>query len=114
MRIAIASRVGRMPQPQAVRIAVDSDTTVSGLLERPDVPSAAYVLAHGAGAGMTHPFMARAASALAARGMATLRYQFPYMERSSKRPDVPKIAHATVRAAVAEAQRALPKVPLVA
>ena len=66
---------------------------------------ACYVLAHGAGAGMTHPFMAAVADGLAERGIATLRYQFPYMERGSKRPDPPAVAHATVRAAVAEAAR---------
>jgi predicted alpha/beta-hydrolase family hydrolase len=103
-----------MSNAQATRIAVDGDTTVSALLDRPDAPGAGYVLAHGAGAGMTHPFMARAAQALTARNIATLRYQFPYMERGSKRPDVPKLAHATVRAAVAEAQRALPGLPLLA
>ncbi|HEX6721353.1 MAG TPA: alpha/beta family hydrolase [Burkholderiaceae bacterium] len=103
-----------MPPEQAARIVVDAGTTVSALLDRPDAPTAAYVLAHGAGAGMAHPFMARAAGAFVERGIATLRYQFPYMERGSKRPDVPKLAHATVRAAVAEAQRALPGLPLVA
>ena len=103
-----------MSHAQAARIAVDSDTTVSALLESPDAPSAGYVLGHGAGAGMTHPFMTGAAAALAARGIATLRYQFPYMERGSKRPDTPKIAHAAVRAAVAEAARTLPNLPLVA
>jgi len=63
---------------------------------------------------MTHPFMAAIASELAARDIGTLRYQFPYMENRSKRPDAPKLAHATVRAAVAEAVRLLPKMPLVA
>jgi len=72
------------------------------------------VLAHGAGAGMTHAFMAAAAEGLAERGLATLRYQFPYMERGSKRPDAPAAAHAAVRAAVAEAARLLPKTPRVA
>jgi len=103
-----------MTSAQPVRIAVDGDTHVSALLERPDAPEAGYVLAHGAGAGMAHPFMAHAASALAARRIATLRYQFPYMERGSKRPDTPKVAHAAVRAAVAEAARVLPGLPLVA
>lgn len=87
---------------------------MSGLLRTPPRARACYVLAHGAGAGMTHRFMAATADGLAARGIATLRYQFPYMERGSKRPDPPKIAHATVRAAVAAAQAALPKLPLVA
>ena len=69
---------------------------------------ACYVLAHGAGAGMDHPFMENVARGLASRGIATLRYQFPYMERGSKRPDPPPLAQATVRAAVAAAQRLLP------
>jgi predicted alpha/beta-hydrolase family hydrolase len=103
-----------MPPAQATRIAIDSETTVSGLLERPDAAQAGYVFGHGAGAGMAHPFMAHAADALGARGIATLRYQFPYMERGSKRPDTPKVAHAAVRAAVAEAARALPGLPLLA
>src|SRR5207244_1482266 len=75
---------------------------------------ACYVLAHGAGAGMTHPFMAAMANGLDERGIATLRYQFPYMEQRSKRPDVPKVAHAAVRAAVLEAGRLLPNTPLFA
>jgi predicted alpha/beta-hydrolase family hydrolase len=72
------------------------------------------VLAHGAGAGMAHAFMAAVAAGLFARGIATLRYQFPYMEAGSKRPDPPARAHATVRAAVAAAARHLPALPLVA
>ncbi len=95
-------------------IAVADGVRVSGLLQTPLHARACYVLAHGAGAGMTHPFMAAAAAGLAERGIATLRYQFPYMERGSKRPDPPKLAQATVRAAVAAAQAALPKLPLVA
>src|SRR5207245_3247892 len=73
-----------------------------------------YVMAHGAGAGMTHPFMAAIANGLAERGIATLRYQFPYMEQGSKRPDAPKLAHATVRAAVLEASRLVPELALFA
>lgn len=87
---------------------------VSGLLQAPPRPRACYVLAHGAGAGMTHPFMAAAAGGLAQRGIASLRYQFPYMEQRNKRPDPPKLAQATVRAAVAEAARAMPGLPLIA
>jgi predicted alpha/beta-hydrolase family hydrolase len=71
-------------------------------------------MAHGAGAGMAHPFMTAVANALAERGIATLRYQFPYMELGSKRPDAPKLAQATVRAAVTEAARLLPALPLFA
>jgi predicted alpha/beta-hydrolase family hydrolase len=97
-----------------VTIAVDPDVRVSGLLQSPAKPKACYVLAHGAGAGMTHPFMAAVAAGLERLCIATLRYQFPYMERGSKRPDPPKLAHATVRAAVAEAGRRLPDLPLVA
>jgi uncharacterized protein len=99
---------------RALTIALDGGERVSGLLQVPDDARAALVLAHGAGAGMTHPFMARIADALAGRGIATLRYQFPYMEKRSKRPDPPKVAQATVRAAVGEAARLLPDVPLFA
>lgn len=97
----------------AIRIP-DGDHAVSTLLQAPPDPRAVLVLAHGAGAGMTHPFMQAVADGLAARGIATLRYQFPYMERGSKRTDLPALAHATVRAAVAEAARLLPDVPLFA
>jgi uncharacterized protein len=97
-----------------LRIGVDSDTTVSALLDIPNAPRVIYVLAHGAGAGMAHPFLAQTAAGLAARGIATLRYQFPYMERGTRRPDAPRIAHAAVRAAVAEAERRLPGIPIVA
>ena len=99
---------------EPVAIAVDDGVRVSALLETPPQARACYVLAHGAGAGMNHPFMAAVASGLATRHIATLRYQFPYMERGSKRPDPPKLAHAAVRAAVAEAARRLPKLPLIA
>jgi hypothetical protein len=75
---------------------------------------ACCVLAHGAGAGMHHPFMAAVAQGLAARGISTLRYEFPYMERGSKRPDGPAVAHARVREAVAEAARRTPGLPLFA
>ena len=84
------------------------------LLEAPRGARACYVLAHGAGAGMTHPFLAAVAKGLASRGIATLRYDFPYMQRGSKRPDTPKVAHAAVREAVEEAARVAPKLPLVA
>ena len=97
-----------------VAITLDSGTRVSGLLQTPPKARACYVLAHGAGAGMNHPFMAAVAAELAQRGIATLRYQFPYMERGSKRPDPPKLAQAAVRAAVAAAAHALPKLPLIA
>jgi len=98
-------------EPQPVRFTVDGELRVSGLLEAPPKPRACYVLAHGAGAGMTHPFMAAVATELAQRDIATFRYQFPFMERGGRRPDPPKIAQATVRAAVAEAHRLLPGIP---
>lgn len=83
------------------------------MLIEPPQARACYVFAHGAGAGMTHASMQSVAIGLATRGIATLRYQFPYMEKGSKRPDAPAIAHATVRAAVAEAGRR-GAVPLIA
>ncbi len=98
----------------AVTIAVADGSTVSGLLQTPKGARACYVLAHGAGAGMHHAFMQAVAADLAERGIATLRYQFPYMEKGSRRPDTPKLAQATVRTAVDEAARLLPKVPLFA
>ena len=89
--------------PKPVNFTVDETHRVSGLLLAPRKARACYVLAHGAGAGMTHPFLAGMADGLAERGVATLRYQFPYMEQGGKRPDAPKLAQATVRAAVAQA-----------
>jgi predicted alpha/beta-hydrolase family hydrolase len=87
---------------------------VSGLLLRPDGARLLYVVAHGAGAGMRHPFLESIAQRLAERSIATLRYQFPYMEQGARRPDPPAVAAATVRAAVAEAARLAPELPLVA
>lgn len=101
-------------EPQSVSIAVNDGQRVSGLLQAPAASRACYVLAHGAGAGMTHPFLTAVANGLAERNIATLRYQFPYMEHGSKRPDSPKLAHATVRAAVLEASRLVPELPLLA
>ena len=100
--------------PQPVAIRVDDAQRVSGLLQTPRQARACYVFAHGAGAGMAHPFMGAIANGLAERGIATLRYQFPYMEHGSKRPDTPKLAQATVRAAVAEASRRVPGLALFA
>ena len=84
------------------------------LIEAPANAKAGYVLAHGAGAGMKHPFLVAVARGLAQRGIATLRYEFPYMETGSKRPDTPKVAQAAVRTAVVEAGKRLPGLPLVA
>lgn len=103
-----------MADARKLVIAVDAEHKVSGLLLAPADARACYVLAHGAGAGMAHPFMEAVGKGLAERGIATLRYQFPYMERGSKRPDTPKLAQATVRAAVAQAARRLPEIPLFA
>jgi uncharacterized protein len=93
---------------------VGSAHGVSALLMRPKEVRACYVLAHGAGAGMRHASMEAIAMGLAERGIATLRYQFPYMEKGSKRPDPPALAQATVRAAVAEAAKACAGLPLIA
>jgi predicted alpha/beta-hydrolase family hydrolase len=101
-------------QDKSIKLSVSGLVRVSGLVTAPARPHAVYVFAHGAGAGMTHRFMADVASGLAARNIATLRYQFPYMEQGSKRPDVPAVAHATVRAAVAEAAELFPRLPLIA
>ena len=99
---------------EPVAIDVDTEVRVSGLLVAPARPAALYVLAHGAGAGMEHPFMRAVAEGLAARNVASLRYQFPYMERGSKRPDAPALAQATVRAAVTKAGELAAGVPLYA
>jgi len=103
-----------MGHPVAVKIDIEGTAPVSGLLQMPAAARACYVFAHGAGAGMTHPFMAAVADQLEKRGTATLRFQFPYMERGSKRPDAPRTAHAAIRAAVAEAARRVPALALIA
>jgi predicted alpha/beta-hydrolase family hydrolase len=90
------------------------EETVSAILDVPTKPRAGYVLAHGAGAGMAHPFLGAVAAGLGERGIATFRYQFPYMEKKKGRPDSPKVAEAAVRAAVIEAGRHLGKLPLIA
>jgi len=98
---------------EPIKIEV-GDEPVSALLLRPSDAKALYLFAHGAGAGMTHKSMESNAQALAERGIATLRYQFPYMEKGSKRPDPPRIAHAAVRAAAAEASKLAADLPLFA
>jgi predicted alpha/beta-hydrolase family hydrolase len=100
--------------PQLLKVNVGTTNSVSALLSRPSGAKACFVFAHGAGAGMTHPFMERVSAGLCDRGVATLRYQFPYMENGSKRPDAPALAQATVRAAVAEAARCCPGLALMA
>lgn len=100
--------------PEPVVIDLGEDRAVSGLWLKPETAVAALVLAHGAGAGMAHKSMTAIAEGLAERGVATLRYNFPYMERGSKRPDTPAVAHEAVRAAVAQATRLAPDLPLFA
>jgi predicted alpha/beta-hydrolase family hydrolase len=95
----------RLPDEEKLTFEVEPALRVSGIWQAPAQPTVCYLLAHGAGAGMNHPFLGAVAAQLVERGVATLRYQFPYMERGSKRPDPPKLCHATVRAAVAEAAR---------
>lgn len=99
---------------EQLMIDVSDDVRVSALLLAPPTPKACYVFAHGAGAGMEHKFMGSTAEELAALNIATLRFQFPYMERGSKRVDAPAVCHATIRAAVEMASRELPDVPLIA
>lgn len=103
-----------MNDAEPIKIEAGSAGAVSALLARPAQARACFVFAHGAGAGMMHAFMAVVASGLAERNIATLRYQFPYMEKGSKRPDPPGIAHAAVRAAVAAAAQHCPGLPLIA
>jgi uncharacterized protein len=102
-----------MLEPHKLVIPVGKES-VSALLLRPENAKALYLFAHGAGAGMTHKVMESNAQGLAERGIATLRYQFPYMEKGSKRPDPPRLAHAAVRAAAAEAATVAPDLPLFA
>lgn len=99
---------------ELVRIAVRDDLDVSARLVRPAAARCCYVLAHSAGAGMDHPSMRAVATGLESLGLATLRYQFPYMEHGSRRPDPPPLCHATVRAAVTAAERLAPDLPLIA
>jgi uncharacterized protein len=102
------------PDAKPVTIEVNATTRVSGLLNSPPESKACFVVAPGAGAGMRHPFMAKLATDLAGRGIATLRYQFPYMEKNGRRPDPPALCHATVRAAVDAARASLPALPMFA
>ncbi len=99
---------------EALSIEVDEATRVPGLLQRGPDAHALLVLAHGAGAGMAHPFLAQFAAGLAQEGIATLRFEFPYMARKSRRPDPPPLCHAAVRAAVETARRAAPDLRLLA
>lgn len=102
------------PSEEPTTIRISDDQNVSGKVIEPANAVACFVFAHGAGAGMTHSFMLAFSEGLAERGVATLRYQFPYMENGSKRPDAPKVAHAATRAAVTQARRRFPQLPLIA
>jgi uncharacterized protein len=99
---------------EPLTLKVGGSRSVSGLWLRPAGARACFVLAHGAGAGMTHPALEAIAAELGERGVATLRYQFPFMEQGSRRPDPPPLAHAAVRAAVDAAARLAPDLALVA
>jgi predicted alpha/beta-hydrolase family hydrolase len=100
--------------PQQLTFEAGKSGSVSALLLYPDAPRACFVFAHGAGAGMTHSFMEVFANGLGERAIASLRFQFPFMEKASKRPDPPAIAQATVRAAVAKAAQIFPGLGLIA
>ena len=104
----------KIASAQKLDIEIGKAGSVSALLDRPPQTRACFVFAHGAGAGMSHPSMEAVSAGLGERGVATLRYQFPYMEKGSKRPDPPAVAQAAVRAAVAEAGRRCPGLPLIA
>jgi len=91
----------------------DSAGNVSGEYVLPDNPSAMFTLAHGAGAGMNHPFMVALANALSQRGIGTLRFNFPFIEQKKKRPDLPAVAHKTIAAAINEVRNSYPQVPLI-
>ncbi len=105
---------GRGLQTEALAIRLDERRTVSALSHIPEHALAFFVMAHGAGAGMDHSFMRDVAEGLAARRVATLRYQFPSMEAGLKRPDHPTVAQATVRAAVNVAALLAKDLPLFA
>src|SRR5258708_11588245 len=104
----------KIASAQKLDIDIPNAASVSALLDRPPQARACFVFAHGAGAGMTHPFMEAVASGLGERGVATLRYQFPYMEKGTRRPDPPAVAQAAVRAALAGAGRRCAGLSLVA
>ena len=105
-----------MPRSTAksAKVTVNEKITVSALIQVPAKSRALYVFAHGAGAGMEHAFMAAFSSELAARGIGTLRFNFPYLDQGSRRPDPPALCHATIRAAVALARRRWPRLKIIA
>ncbi|MBR0974598.1 alpha/beta hydrolase family protein [Bradyrhizobium japonicum] len=97
-----------------LKLDIERIGVVSAIVTQPDNARACYVLAHGAGADMRHAFMEKVAAGLADRGIATFRFNFPYMEKKQGRPDQPAVAHAAIRTAVAEAARLCPGLKLVA
>jgi predicted alpha/beta-hydrolase family hydrolase len=99
---------------EELKLDIERIGTVSAILTQPDNARACYILAHGAGAGMRHASMDKIAQRLSERGIATFRFNFPYMEKKQGRPDQPAVAHATIRAAVEEAARLCPGLKLVA
>jgi predicted alpha/beta-hydrolase family hydrolase len=100
-------------QEKSLKILVSPELgKVSGKCLIPAKPQCVLSLAHGAGAGMNHSFMETLASRLAEKGIATLRFNFPFMENDKKRPDTPAVAHQTIRAAAAKAQELFPQLPL--
>jgi predicted alpha/beta-hydrolase family hydrolase len=103
-----------MPSVIPLSIALPNETPVSAVITLPQAPSCCLVFAHGAGGGMNHSYIRAVCDGLATRGVATLRYQFPYMEKGSRRPDPPKLCHQTVQSAVAAAHEHLPTLPLFA
>src|SRR5437763_3099400 len=103
-----------MASTEKMRLAVPGSREVSALLARPPNARGLLVLGHGAGAGMAHPFLAKLAADLAGVGMATLRYQFPYIEERRRVPDKPELLIATVDAAVRKAIEVAPRLPLLA
>src|SRR5258705_9176834 len=103
-----------MGKGERLRFAVEGAGEVSAILMRPADARSLLVLAHGAGAGMTHPFLEKLAGELASAGVATFRYQFPYMEERRRVPDRPPVATAAVAAAVRAAAAATPELTLLA
>ena len=110
----MAKKKRALKSRRRVAIEVNQEIAVSGISQTCRDAKCCLVLAHGAGAGMEHPFMSAIADGLLERGIATLRYQFPYMEKGSRRPDSPKMCHQTVRAAVMKAHKLTPSLPLIA
>ena len=103
-----------MPPSEPLRFHVEGAAEVSALLVRPKNARWLLALAHGAGAGMTHPFMENLSDELSAVAIATFRYQFPYMEQRRHVPDAPAVLTATVVAAVQAAKKAAPDLPILA